>query len=114
MKRGTTNPHLATLIVELKKSKEPVWKEIAEKLEGSTRRRASVSLRKIDLHTKAGDTVVIPGAVLSQGELKHKVTIAALSFSAPALKKIHGKGEAMKISQLFEKNPDGARVRIMV
>jgi len=100
--------------LELKKSKEPVWKDIARRLEGSARNRASVSLRKINLHTKAGETVIVPGKVLSDGDLKHKVTIAALNFSEGALKKIKEKGEAIKISQLFEKNPDGTKVRIMV
>lgn len=114
MKRGTTNPHLQKLIVDLKKSKKPIWKAIAGRLEKPSRLRASVNIRKINKYTKDGETVVVPGKVLSDGELEHKVTIAALSFSYSTLKKLKGKAECLNIHELLKKNPSGSGVRILV
>lgn len=63
-----------------------LWKRVHRLTAVPARRRASVNLYKIDKYTKEGDLVVVPGKVLSIGEMKHKVTIAAIDFSAPALK----------------------------
>ena len=50
------------------------------------RRRRSVNLSKIALNTKEGDNVVVPGKVLSSGKISHSVNIAAVEFSADAVK----------------------------
>jgi large subunit ribosomal protein L18e len=114
MKRGTTNPLLAELVGRLRKTKKPIWKDVAEKLEAPTRSRAEVNLWRLDKNTKDGETVVVPGKVLSEGELGHKLTIAAWAFSQGAATKLEGKAKCMTIDELVAKNPDGKNVRIMV
>lgn len=113
MKKGTTNPSLRKLIIDLKKTKRPIWRAVAKKLEKASRRRAAVNIKKINKYTKEGDIVIIPGKVLSVGELDHKVTIAALDFSEVALKKLD-KTECMKISELLKKNPKKPGIKILV
>jgi large subunit ribosomal protein L18e len=113
MKRGTTDKHLRELIIALKKTKKASWKRIAERLERPRRNRAEVNIMKINKHTKEGETVVVPGKVLSEGELDHRVTIAALSFSGAALEKLKGQADCLEISELLSKNPDGSKIRIM-
>ena len=102
-----TNPNLIDLIYNLRK--------LAIKLEKPCRNQAEVSLSHINKHTVEGETVVIPGKVLSDGKLDHKVTIAALGFTKNAEAKIEKFGsEALSIAELAEANPKGSNVKIML
>ena len=111
MKRGTTNPLLKELIVELERKKKAIWKVIAKELKASARSRVNVNLWKIDKQTKADDVVVVPGKVLGEGDLSHKVTVAALSFSDSAKEKLGA--DAISIKEVVEKNPKGTGVKIL-
>jgi len=116
---GPTNPMLKKTIEELKrKSLEEnarIWKRVAEILERPTRRRAEINLKHIEREAKDGETILVPGVVLGEGELKKKVTIAAWRFSAKAKEKIEKAGaRAISIEELVKENPKGSNVRIMV
>ncbi len=118
MKRtGPTNEHLQTLIQELKResntNKADIWKRIAGDLERSTRSRRVVNLSRINRYTKANEVVVVPGKVLGSGELKHGVTVAALSFSESARNLITQKGKCLTIQELLKSNPKGKDVRVI-
>ena len=93
--------------------KNASWLKLAHILSSPTRLQASINLSQIDTNAKAGDTIVIPGKVLSQGELTKKVRICALSFSQSALEKMKKtKSEAVTILEEIKKNPkaDGIKV----
>jgi len=111
---GPTNQTLVRLIRELKKAsakeKAPIWKRIAKDLEKPSRQRREVNLTRINKHTKAKESIVVPGKVLGTGELKHEVTIAAWQFSEGAKKKVK---QALTIPELIKKNPKGKNVRII-
>jgi large subunit ribosomal protein L18e len=112
------NQLLNSLIVDLKKAsiKENVkiWKRIASDLEKPTKQRRIVNLSKIDRYAKNNDVIVVPGKVLSMGELNKKVTVAAYNFSGSAVQKITDSGsKTMMIPELIKKNPKGSKVRIM-
>ncbi|MBW3015000.1 50S ribosomal protein L18e [Candidatus Woesearchaeota archaeon] len=119
MKRtGPTNIHLQKLIRELKKkaidSNIRFWKVIAKELEKPTRKRRRVNLYKINKSIRKDETAVVPGKVLSLGEIDKKIIIAGLSFSEKALDKINKAGsKALSIEELFEKNPEAKKVRII-
>lgn len=119
MKRtGPTNQYLNELITELKKKASVdgtvFWKRIATDLEKPTRQRRVVNLSRIDRHTKQGEIIVVPGKVLSDGELNHSLTIAAWQFSQKALDKINDKkAKAITIQELMKTNIKGKRVRII-
>ena len=87
-----TNPNLIELINKLnKKSKSEdaaIWKDVAQRLERSNRRTAEVNLSDIARHAEAGETILVPGKVLSNGDLTEKVDVVALKFSAKAQEKI--------------------------
>ncbi len=114
---GPTNPYLKELVEKLKKKSfelnAPIWKEIARKLGGSTRKRIEVNLSKIDRHTNSGDTVIIPGVVLASGNLTKSVNVAAWRFSPAAIKKINDKGKILTIEDLLQENPRGSNVKII-
>ena len=116
---GPTNPTLKKLIEELrKKSLEEnvkIWKRVAEILERPTRRRVEINLKHIEREAKDGETIVVPGVVLGDGELRKRVKIAAWRFSSKAREKIEKSGsKALSIEDLIKENPKGSNVRIMV
>ncbi len=117
MKEDYKNPALGTLIQELKKcaieQDVALWKRIATDLEKPTRGKRIVNVYKIEQYAKPNETVIVPGKVLGMGELSKKVTVAAYSFSEEAKQKINGKGTAITILELVEKNPKGKGVRIL-
>lgn len=119
MKRtGPTNPNLSELITELKKhsieKKQPLWKRIASDLERSTRQRRVVNLSRIDRFTSEGDLIIVPGKVLSSGELNHSLTIAAWKFSDKAKQKIiEKKARPISIQDLMNTNIKGKKVKII-
>jgi len=111
---GPTNLHLKKLIRELKKlSREKnvgIWRRIAVELSRATRQRRVVNLNRINKNCKDGETVVVPGKVLSVGELNKKVTVAAWQFSEKAKEKIK---DNLTIEELMKRNPKGSKVRII-
>ncbi len=113
-----TNIQLLKLVEELKKQASvenvKVWKRLALDLEKPTRQRRIVNIYKINKYTKPEETVVVPGKVLSVGELGHKVNVAAYNFSEGAKQKIVGsQGKVMTIYELMKANPKGKGIRIM-
>ncbi|MFA6460965.1 MAG: 50S ribosomal protein L18e [Candidatus Woesearchaeota archaeon] len=113
---GPTNYQLQTLIIELQPHvlKSKFWKRVLEEVNKPSRQRREVNLYKIDQFAQDGETILVPGKVLSMGELKKKVDVAAMSFSAEAKQKIvEAKGKVWSISELLHKNPEGKKVRIL-
>ena len=72
-------PDLIRITLLLKKQKKPFWLAVANLLLKPRRKKVAVNLTKINKLTKANDSVIVPGKVLSSGELEHNVTIAAFS-----------------------------------
>jgi len=114
----STNPELLTVIRSLRKeareSDTPIWRDVADRLSSSRRRRVAVNLSRLNRHTQAKETVVVPGKVLGAGRLEHSISVAAFSFSSQARLKISkAKGKCLSILELLEANPKGSNVRIM-
>lgn len=104
---GPTNPELRALLKEIQehyvKTKKPFWKRMYKELNRPTRQRRSVNISRINRYTKSGETVVVPGKVLSAGELHHSLTVAAWQFSRQAEEKImKAKGKVISIPELMK------------
>jgi len=82
--RKKTNIHLAKLIIAIKKI-NPI---LANLIAAPRRKRVTVNIEKINKETKENDIVAVPGKILGKGNMEHEITIAALSFSSEALKKL--------------------------
>ena len=117
MKRtGPTNYQIQKLLEDLEgKARESnFWRRIVKDLKKSSRQRRKVNIYKINKAARDGETIVVPGKVLSVGELSKKVDVAALTFSAEARKKIEeSKGKVMSLTELLKNNPEGKKVRIL-
>ena len=117
-KLKTTNPELIEQIRFLKKqsreNKAEVWREIAEKLAKSSRRRIVVNLSRLDRYTSRNETAVVPGKVLGAGEISHPITVAAFAYSEKAREKIKAvNGKCVSFFDLIKKNPKGSNVKII-
>ena len=113
-----TNPNLVELINKLyeqsRKEDAAIWKDVAQRLERSNRRTAEVNLSDIARNAEAGETILVPGKVLSNGNLEEKVNVVAFKFSAQAQEKIESAGgECISIDEIIETNPKGSNIRII-
>lgn len=114
---GPQNLELKNLIDKLKvlgnKNNVPLWKRIARDLERPTRIRRKVNIYKINKYTRENEIALVPGKVLSMGELTKKVTVASYQFSDAAKEKINSVGKTISISELIKEDPKGKRIRII-
>ncbi len=114
---GPTTLALQNLIRDLKilGSKENIklWKRVASDLERPTRIRRAVNITRINRYTRENEIALVPGKVLSDGDLTKRLTIAAYQFSEKAKEKINKTGEAISINELMKENPKGSKVRII-
>ncbi len=106
------NPELIKTIIKAKKKEK--WMPIAELLSGPTRKRINVNLDKIEKESKEGDTIVVPGKVLSKGNITKKLKIVALSFSKASEEKLKKSNcEIVSVEEEIEKNPEAKGVKII-
>ena len=100
-----------TIIAAKKKDK---WLKVARILSGPRRKAVSLNLEEINENSKDGETIIVPGKVLSQGEMNKKIKIVALSFSEKAKEKLlKSKIPSLSIIEEIKKNPDIKRGRIL-
>ena len=110
---GPSNYYHRKLIRDLWKTKRRIWKKVSKKLSGPSRNKLKANLYRINKRTKNNDVIVIPGKVLGIGELDHKLTIACLSASKSARKKIEASGsKIISIEELLEQNPEGKKIKV--
>ncbi len=116
MTKGPTNYQVQQLLdaLQARAVKSNLWKRVAKDLKKPARQRRTVNIYKIEKNAGDGETILVPGKVLSMGSLKKKVDVAALNFSSEAKRKItEAKGKALTIGELLDKNPQGNKVRIL-
>jgi len=115
---GSTSLTTRKLLTDLKKLsiKENVglWKAVAKQIKRPTRISKKINLERIERHIKEGEIVLVPGKVLSGGELTKKVIVAAFKFSGKAREKINKTGgKAMSIQAFMKEYPKAKNVRII-
>ncbi len=82
----------------------PLMRRVRLLVSKPKRQRVSVNLYKLDMHVKQGETAVVPGKVLSGGEVSHAFDVAAMEFSDAARKKLLDKGcKIIDVSDLNER-----------
>ncbi len=106
------NPVLVETLRECKKSGNDKWMKIGQVLSGSTSKRPSVNLS--ELEKVKGEVIVVPGKILSQGELNKKVKVVAFGFSKSAKEKLNKvKIEFKTILEEIKSNPNADKVEIL-
>ena len=106
------NVELVKTIIAAKKNNG--WIGVAKILSGPRRKRVDMNLEEINKKSEEGETTIIPGKVLSQGEINKKVKVIALNFSEKAKEKLlKAKCEVSSILEEIKKNPEAKGVRII-
>ena len=107
-----TNPKVAAAIFLAMKS--PAWMKFAKLLSQSTRKHSSVNLREIDKQTSMGDTILVPGRVLSVGEITKKIRICSFGISKEALERLtKTRSEWISILDEIKKNPKAEGFKVI-
>jgi len=107
-----SNQEIVETILEAKKKK--AWLEVAGILSGPRRNYVNINLQEINRQIKEGDNIVIPGKVLSQGEMDKKIKIIALGFSESAKEKLKKSGS--KIGYMLDEiksNPEAKGLKVL-
>lgn len=103
---------LVETIIAAKKNKN--WFKIAEILSAPRRKRTNVNLNEIDKNIEEKNLIVVPGKVLSQGEISKKGKIIAFKFSEKAKEKLIKAGCEMEyIFDEIKKNPEAKDIKIL-
>ncbi len=103
-----------TLRTQSRETGVGIWRNVAERLSSSRKRRVTVNVSRLNRYTKRGEVVVVPGKVLGSGRIDHSINIAAFAFSDKARSKIlKAKGRCLSILELIKKNSKGANVKII-
>ena len=109
-----TKPELVKTILLAKKQKANLWLEIAKLLSMPKRKQIKVNLDKIEKQTTEGDTVIVPGKVLSSGNVSKKIIVCAFAFSQEAIEKLKkSKSEIVTIAEEIKKNPNAQGIKII-
>ncbi len=106
------NPELVETVIAAKKNKP--WLKVAAILSGRRKNRININLDKINKEIKDEKTIVIPGKVLSMGEIDKKIKLVALGFSESAKRKLLNTG--CKMSSIIEEiksNPEAKGIKII-
>ena len=115
---GPTDVAVKLLIEDVKKKgleeNNKFLLDLAKRLNKPKRIKPAINLSKINRCSNENETILVPGKVLSYGNLEKKVKIAALSFSEAAKVKIKNANcEYMSIVDLLKENSKGKNVRII-
>jgi len=107
-----TNSYLVETIHAAKKNEK--WLKVAGILASPRRNRVNINLEYIDANVSEGDKILVPGKVLSQGEISKKIKIVALNFSEKAKEKLlSAKCEVLDIVEEIKKNPEMKDLKIL-
>jgi large subunit ribosomal protein L18e len=110
--RKKNSINLVKTIASAKKNKN--WIRVAGILSSPRRRRINMNIGEISEKSREGEDVVVPGKILSQGEINKKIKIVALNFSKKAEEKLKKEGcEIITILEEIKKNPEMKGLKIL-
>jgi large subunit ribosomal protein L18e len=84
-------------------------------LSSSRKNRIDANLSEIEKNIDDKKIIVVPGKVLSQGEVSKKIKVVALKFSEKAREKLIKSGCSIEIIlNEIKKNPDAKDIKIFI
>ena len=113
-----SNSTLVKTIIELKeasrKNEAPLWRSIANRLEGSSRNWPSVNVSKLEYNVNKNGKAIVPGKLMGTGIVTKKMTIAAYSFTDSAKEKIQSAGgKCLTYNEMIKATPKGTDVMVI-
>lgn len=111
MERKSNSELMETIIAG---KKQEAWLGVSGILSSPRRNRICINLEQINKDSKAGEIIVIPGKVLSQGDIDKKIKVVAFNFSDKAKEKLlSAKCEVSSILDEIKSNPSGKGMKIL-
>ncbi|MGY4884288.1 MAG: 50S ribosomal protein L18e [Nanobdellota archaeon] len=111
LERKSNSVLMDTIIVG---KKHESWLPVVAVLSGPRRNKVEINLEQINKEAKTGETLIIPGKVLSQGEIDKKIKVVAFGFSEKAKEKLlSSKCEVSSILEEIKSNPSGKGIRVI-
>lgn len=90
------------------------WNEVSDLVSLPKRKSIILNLSEINEMSKDGESVVVPGKVLSEGEIEKKIRLIALKFSKKAVEKLlRAKVAFSYINDEIKKNPTAKDLRVL-
>ena len=113
-----SNSTLVKTILELKeasrKNEAPLWRSIANRLEGSSRNWPSVNVSKLEYNINKNGKAIIPGKLMGTGIVTKKMTVAAYSFTDSEKEKIQSAGgKCLTYNDMIKATPKGTNVTVI-
>ena len=113
-----SNSTLVKTILELKeasrKNEAPLWRSIANRLEGSSRNWPSVNVSKLEYNINKNGKAIIPGKLMGTCIVTKKMTVAAYSFTDSAKEKIQSAGgKCLTYNEMIKATPKGTNVTVI-
>ena len=113
-----SNSTLVKTIIELKeasrKNEAPLWRSIANRLEGSSRNWPSVNVSKLEYNVNKNGKAIVPGKLMGTGIVTKKMTVAAYSFTDSAKEKIQSAGgKCLTYNEMIKATPKGTDVMVI-
>ena len=113
-----SNSELVKTVTNLKKASRendaPLWRSIAQRLEGPARNWPSVNISKLEFNVNKNSKVVVPGKLLGSGNITKKITVSAYSFSQTAKNKVEeAGGKCLSYNEFIKSNPKGTDVVVI-
>jgi len=106
------NKSLVETIILAKKNSS--WISVANVLTGPARKKININVGELDSKIEDEEMIVIPGKVLSGGEITKKLKIAALNYSEKAKEKLLKAGcEVLSLDEAIAKNKEAKGVKII-
>ncbi|MFA6065428.1 MAG: uL15 family ribosomal protein [archaeon] len=96
---------IASLEKAAKATKKEIWADLASRMDSPTRNALTVSIEHVNkmVALNKGKTIIVPGKILSDGEMEQKAVIVAVAASESAKTKINKKGEFVLLKDFAEK-----------
>lgn len=79
---------ISKLLVKGEETKMGLYAALAKLLKTPRRRKIQVNIGSIDKNSKENEMVIVPGKVLSMGNLNHKITLVCYTISMSARDKL--------------------------
>lgn len=107
-----TDTSLVDTVIKAKKNEK--WKPVAEILSGPRKNWINKNLFEINENAGDNNKIVVPGKVLSEGDVEKKLKVIAVKFSEKAKEKLLNSGcEISTIDEEIKSNPEGKDIEII-
>jgi large subunit ribosomal protein L18e len=114
-KKLETKLLITSLEKAAKTTGKAIWSDLALRLNKPLKNKIEVNLDKVSLiaSKNKGKVIIVPGKILSSGELTEKVKLVAVEASETAKAKMKGKAEFITLAE-YAKNAEKHKASEMI